>query len=71
MPLNVREAENEPCSFGLPLQAPRHLKRGRRAGTQNRLDLVGPLAAVGAQPSGEDINLGERATVTGKHHFQV
>ena len=71
MPLSMREAQNEACSFWLPLQAARYLKRRRRTATQNRRDLVGPLAAVGAQPGGQDINRGERATVTGEHHFRV
>ena len=71
MPLRVREAQNEPCTFRLPLQAARDLKRSRRTGTQNRLDLVGPLAAVGAQPGGQDIDCSERATVTGEHHVRV
>ena len=71
MPLSVREAQNEACSFWLPLQAARYLKRSRRTATENRLDLVGPLAAVGAQPGGQDINRSERATVTGEHHFRV
>ena len=71
MTLGMRQTQNEPRPLWLPLQAAGYLVWSCRTGMQKRLDLVGPLAAVGMQPGDQDLNFGERATVTRKHHGRV
>ena len=71
MPLHVREADEQPRPLWLPLQPPGYLEGRRRPFEKDRRDVVGPLAAVGAQPGVQDGHLGEGTAVTGEQHRRV
>ena len=67
MPLHVREAREQSRPLRLPLQLAGDLEGRRRLFEQDRRDVVGPLAAVGAQPGVQHGHLGEGKAVTGEH----
>ena len=71
MRLHVREADEEACPLWLPLQPESDLVGRRRPFEKDRRDVVGPLAAVGAQPSVKDGHLCEGTAVTGEQHRRI
>ena len=67
MPLHVREACEQSRPLWLPLQPAGYLEGRRRPFEKDRRDVVGPLAAVGAQTGVQHGHLGEGKAVTGEH----
>jgi hypothetical protein len=67
----VREARDQSRPLWLPLQPAGYLEERRRPFAKDRRDVVGPLAAVGAQPGAQHGHLGEGKAVTGEHHSGI